>query len=123
MPAPLFYGAVTLTPPPFPFAVDVYDVPDARGGAPGNEAEVAADGDADERLADEFRRQFEEEVAQRRQRKRAAAAQRAASSRKPKQAKPTEILHGPKLGGSRNSRAAVRDALLQQEREKKKTRR
>lgn len=26
-----------------------------------------------------------------------------------------EVLKGPKLGGSRNSRAAVRDALLQQQ--------
>ena len=29
-----------------------------------------------------------------------------------------EILRGPKLGGSRNARAAMRDILLQQEREK-----
>lgn len=30
-----------------------------------------------------------------------------------------DVLKGPKLGGSRNMRAAVRDILLQQEKEKK----
>jgi hypothetical protein len=33
------------------------------------------------------------------------------------------VLKGPKLGGSRNSRAAMRDLLLKKEKEEKKARR
>ncbi len=34
---------------------------------------------------------------------------------------PNEILRGPKLGGSRNERAAMRELLLKQQGEKKPT--
>jgi hypothetical protein len=70
------------------------------------------DGAADERLAEQFQKQYMDDMAQRRQR------------RKPVQpAKPTneEVLRGPKLGGSRNSRAAMRDLLLKKEKEAKDT--
>lgn len=54
-----------------------------------------------------------EDVAARRQKK-----------KKPAQpvgkAKTEDVLKGPKLGGSRNSRAAVRDMLLKKEKETKR---
>lgn len=55
----------------------------------------------------------------RRKRKRPAQPTAAASS---KQAGPgaEDVLKGPRLGGSRNARAAVRDALLKKEKEGKR---
>ncbi|CAI6095846.1 unnamed protein product [Clonostachys chloroleuca] len=88
----------------------VYDVPEVSAPSP------AADGEADERLAEEFRRQFLDDVARRRQ-------QQQQRKKKPTQAaKPgsEDVLRGPKLGGSRNQRAAVRDILLKKEKEAKK---
>ncbi|VUC20351.1 unnamed protein product, partial [Clonostachys rosea] len=88
----------------------VYDVPEASDPSP------VADGEADERLAEEFRRQFLDDVARRRQ-------QQQQKKKKPTQAaKPgsEDVLRGPKLGGSRNQRAAVRDILLKKEKEAKK---
>lgn len=90
--------------------VGVYDVPEVSAPSP------AADGEADERLAEEFRRQFLDDVARRRQ-------QQQQRKKKPTQAaKPgsEDVLRGPKLGGSRNQRAAVRDILLKKEKEAKK---
>ncbi|KAF4594646.1 mRNA splicing factor RNA helicase [Ophiocordyceps camponoti-floridani] len=66
----------------------------------------------DDRMADQFRRQYLDELAARRNRRRRAP--RPARPAPP----PGEILRGPKLGGSRNSRAAIRNILLQQEKEK-----
>ncbi|CAH0049683.1 unnamed protein product [Clonostachys solani] len=94
----------------FLLLVGVYDVPEASAPSP------AADGEADERLAEEFRRQFLDDVARRRQ-------QQQQRKKKPTQAaKPgsEDVLRGPKLGGSRNQRAAVRDILLKKEKEAKK---
>lgn len=88
--------------------VDIYDVPTQ---AATNDDE--ADGAADKRLADEFRRQYMDDVAKRRQQRK----------KKPVQApKPRaeNVLRGPKLGGSRNTRAAVRNILLQQKKDEKK---
>lgn len=88
--------------------VDVYDVP-----APSTQIASAPDedGGADERLAEQFRQQYLDDLAQRRKKKRAPAPTR--------QQQPVgDVLKGPKLGGSRNSRAAVRDMLLKQEKEK-----
>ncbi|CAH0016166.1 unnamed protein product [Clonostachys rhizophaga] len=90
--------------------VGVYDVSEVSAPSP------AADGEADERLAEEFRRQFLDDVARRRQ-------QQQQRKKKPTQAaKPgsEDVLRGPKLGGSRNQRAAVRDILLKKEKEAKK---
>ena len=71
------------------------------------------EGAADERIAEEFRRNFMDAM-QRRQRRKAPA-----QPNRPGAKKDEEVLKGPKLGGSRNSRAAMRDLLLKQEQEKK----
>ncbi|KAH6961022.1 hypothetical protein HG530_004768 [Fusarium avenaceum] len=71
------------------------------------------DGAADERLAEEFRQQFLEDVAERQLRKKKAASQAARPGTE-------EVLKGPKLGGSRNARAQMRDLLLKKEKEGKK---
>ncbi|KAI9171356.1 hypothetical protein HJFPF1_00838 [Paramyrothecium foliicola] len=91
--------------------LDVYDVSTPASSALDTADE---DGAADERLAEQFQKQYMDDMAQRRQR------------RKPAQpAKPTteDVLKGPKLGGSRNSRAAMRDFLLKKEKEAKDTKR
>ncbi|TLD23174.1 hypothetical protein PspLS_07345 [Pyricularia sp. CBS 133598] len=69
----------------------------------------------DARVADEFRREFMEAIHQRNRRRRPAINQH---KRAPKRDE-SEILKGPKLGGSRNSRAAIRDILLKQANEKR----
>jgi hypothetical protein len=63
---------------------------------------------ADDRIAEEFRREFMDAVSQR-QRKKAAPSQ--PPSRGPG-GKKEEELKGPKLGGSRSARAAMRETLL-----------
>ncbi|GJC99648.1 mRNA splicing factor rna helicase [Colletotrichum higginsianum] len=90
--------------------VDVYDVPKPQ--EPQNEGP----GDADDRIAEEFRREFMDAMVQRQQRKKTAAAPARAGARKADE----DVLKGPKLGGSRNSRAAMRDLLLKKEKEKEK---
>lgn len=108
--------------------LDVYDVPDPN--QPHANLSVPADGPddeplgADDRLVEEFRREFLESISLRRRQQQQAAARRRAqpapaggsyNSRVEK----GEVLRGPKLGGSRNERAAMRDLLLQKERDKK----
>lgn len=91
--------------------VDVYDV--------SAQADSMDDTDmpADERIAREFRREFMDALALRRQQRRRAPVP--ASKAKAKQQE--EVLRGPKLGGSRNARAAMRDILLsKQEKDKKR---
>ncbi len=93
-------------------AVDVYDVQADQGGASG-----AADGDdgaADDRIAEEFRREFMDAMSQRHQRKKPAAN---APKVVPKPGE--EVLKGPKLGGSRNMRAQMRDILLKEQEKKR----
>ncbi|KAK4449432.1 hepatocellular carcinoma-associated antigen 59-domain-containing protein [Podospora aff. communis PSN243] len=68
---------------------------------------------ADDRIAEEFRREFMDAMSQRRRRK---AVQPAKSGVK----KDEEVLKGPKLGGSRNARAAMRDILLKEQEKKKR---
>ncbi|KAM6488207.1 hypothetical protein HDV62DRAFT_347189 [Trichoderma sp. SZMC 28011] len=91
--------------------LDVYNVPSSSTAA----ASSAPGGDpsADDRLAEEFRQQYYDEQAMRRKKKRPVQQQ------KQQQQQSGDVLKGPKLGGSRNMRAAVRDKLLQQEKEKK----
>ncbi|KAG5939956.1 hypothetical protein E4U53_007700 [Claviceps sorghi] len=94
-------------PPP----VQVYDMPTRR---PGN---GHRDGrSADDRMAEEFRRRFFEEMALRRQRRKPIPPTR--QQRELREMRASEVLKGPKLGGSRNDRAAVRNILLNQEKEK-----
>ncbi|KAF3764789.1 hypothetical protein M406DRAFT_291968 [Cryphonectria parasitica EP155] len=93
--------------------LDVYDVTaqaDTGAGAGADEA-------ADEKIAANFRREFLDAMALRRAQRR----RHPAPPPKPG-AKQEEILRGPKLGGSRNARAAMRDILLSQQEEKKKRR-
>lgn len=84
----------------------------SSGGAPGGRDEDL--GAADDRIAEQFRREFLEAVAQR-QRRRTAPINRPLIRKE----KNEDILRGPKLGGSRNERAAMRDLLLAKEKEKK----
>ncbi|KAM0564381.1 hypothetical protein ACHAPJ_000594 [Fusarium lateritium] len=89
--------------------LDLYEPPPEQTNST---AGADQDGAADERLAEEFRQQFLEDVAERQLRKKKAA----------QTARPgtEEVLKGPKLGGSRNVRAQMRDLLLKKEKEGKK---
>ncbi|EHK41102.1 hypothetical protein TRIATDRAFT_85065 [Trichoderma atroviride IMI 206040] len=100
--------------------LDVYQVPKthaatATAAAASSSSFVpGADPSADDRLAEQFRQQYYDEMALRRKRKRPAPTQQ-----QKQQQQSADVLKGPKLGGSRNQRAAVRNILLQQERDKK----
>lgn len=85
----------------------MYDIPHAPG--PGSTEADEEDGAADDRIAEEFRREFMDAMSERRQRRRTTnTANKPTTNRE-------EVLKGPKLGGSRNARAAVRDALLREQ--------
>ncbi|GJC87026.1 mRNA splicing factor RNA helicase [Colletotrichum tofieldiae] len=92
--------------------LDVYDVPETQ------QPQYEGDGDADDRIAEEFRREFMDAMVQRQQKKKTAAPPARAGARKADE----EVLKGPKLGGSRNARAAMRDLLLKKEKEKESRR-
>ncbi|RYP92484.1 hypothetical protein DL770_001350 [Monosporascus sp. CRB-9-2] len=110
--------------------LDVYDTPTPPPGttatstpAAGAGAEASEEGAADDRIAEEFRREFMEAMAQRQQQRRKKQQPPASSAAKPGAKKDEDVLRGPKLGGSRNARAAMRDLLLkEQEKEKEKGR-
>ncbi|ETS86177.1 hypothetical protein PFICI_00005 [Pestalotiopsis fici W106-1] len=88
--------------------LDVYETPTPPAAAtPGADD----DGAADDRIAEEFKREFMEAMAERQQKKRPAATAKKDSE---------DVLKGPKLGGSRNSRAAMRDLMLKKEKESKR---
>lgn len=73
---------------------------------------------ADERVAEEFKRDFLEAMSQRRQARKKTVPTNAP---RPGPKRPEgEVLKGPKLGGSRNARAAMRDILLKQQEAAKK---
>lgn len=93
-------------------AVDIYSLPNS-GAVAASEGE---DGDADERLAAQFQQQYMEDVA----RKQAKKKKPSAAGQQGQAAAAEEVLKGPKLGGSRNARSAVRDMLLRKEKEGKK---
>ncbi|KAI1828531.1 hypothetical protein F4861DRAFT_534954 [Xylaria intraflava] len=90
--------------------LDVYETPTPPTGANPSEEEEGA---ADDRIAEQFRREFLDAMAERHRRRKPVGP-----PSKPGAKKEEEILKGPKLGGSRNSRAAMRDLLLKKEREK-----
>lgn len=99
--------------PAYTYPVDVYETPTPP---PTNTAGVDdEDGAADDRLAEEFRREFMDAMAQRQQKKKPVVP-----PGKPGAKKDEEVLKGPKLGGSRNARAAMREVLLKKERETKR---
>ncbi|KKA30447.1 hypothetical protein TD95_000627 [Thielaviopsis punctulata] len=91
--------------------LEVYDVPKQA------ENEDIGDLAADDRVAEKFRRDFIDAMSQRVRRRRMArpAAQPA---NRPGAKRDDEVLKGPKLGGSRNVRAQVRDILIQEAKEK-----
>ncbi|CRJ85937.1 hypothetical protein BN1723_000043 [Verticillium longisporum] len=102
--------------------LDVYENPatsqTATPSAPGGGDDDAA---ADDRLAEEFRREFMDAMAQRRQQN---AQQQQQRKKAPADGKADEeVLRGPKLGGSRSARAAMRDLLLAEEKKKQQGRR
>ncbi|KAI1312322.1 hypothetical protein F5Y03DRAFT_339850 [Xylaria venustula] len=90
--------------------LDVYETPTPP---PGTNAGEEEDGAADDRIAEEFRREFLDAMAERQRRRKPVGP-----PSKPGAKKEEEVLKGPKLGGSRNTRAAMRDLLLKKEREK-----
>ncbi|KAI8624648.1 hypothetical protein F5Y19DRAFT_480392 [Xylariaceae sp. FL1651] len=92
--------------------LDVYETPTPP---PGVEIGEGEEGAADDRIAEEFRREFLDAMAERQRRKKPIAP-----PSKPGIKKEEEVLKGPKLGGSRNTRAAMRDLLLKKEKEGKK---
>ncbi|KAI0176417.1 hepatocellular carcinoma-associated antigen 59-domain-containing protein [Hypoxylon sp. FL1284] len=109
--------------------VDNYETPppplagtSGTAGA-GAEEEAAA---ADDRIAEEFRREFMDAMAERhKKRKKASNAPPGppkGSAAAKGGAKDDEVLRGPKLGGSRNVRAAMRNILLEKAKEAKRPR-
>jgi hypothetical protein len=84
------------------YAVDIYDE------VPAEPTTVDDDQAADDVIAEAFRKEFMDAVSQR-QRKKAAPAQPPARGPGGKR---EEELKGPKLGGSRSARAAMRETLL-----------
>ncbi|KAI8953780.1 hypothetical protein F4801DRAFT_576102 [Xylaria longipes] len=90
--------------------LDVYETPTPPPGTNTGEGEEGA---ADDRIAEEFRREFLDAMAERQRRKKPVGP-----PSKPGAKKEEEVLKGPKLGGSRNTRAAMRDLLLKKEKEK-----
>ena len=91
--------------------MDVYEAPTPPPGAANSGEED--DAAADDRIAEEFRREFLDAMAERQRRKKPVGP-----PSKPGAKKDEEVLKGPKLGGSRNTRAAMRDLLLKKEKEK-----
>ncbi|KAI0539291.1 hypothetical protein GGR58DRAFT_500356 [Xylaria digitata] len=89
------------------------DVYETSTPPPGTNTGVEEDGAADDRIAEEFRREFLDAMAERQRRKKPVGP-----PSKPGAKKEEEVLKGPKLGGSRNTRAAMRDLLLKKEKEK-----
>ncbi|KAH6854426.1 hepatocellular carcinoma-associated antigen 59-domain-containing protein [Chaetomium sp. MPI-CAGE-AT-0009] len=87
--------------------LDIYDTQSEQTANPA--ALEEEDGAADDRIAEEFRREFMDAMAQRNRRRRPA------QPAKPGAKKQEEVLKGPKLGGSRNARAAMRDLLLKEQ--------
>ncbi|CAK7214389.1 hypothetical protein SCUCBS95973_002130 [Sporothrix curviconia] len=99
--------------------VDVYTTGrDTTGLSSGTAATATATTEGrptDDRIAEQFRREFMEAAAQRMRRKRKPLG----PPTKPKPRNEEEILRGPKLGGSRNVRSVMRDKLLQKQEEER----
>jgi len=94
--------------------LDVYSMPTSEAAA----ASEGEEGDADERLAAQFQQQYMEDMARKQAKKKKPTA--AGQQGQAAAAGAEEVLKGPKLGGSRNARSAVRDMLLRKEKEGKK---
>jgi hypothetical protein len=83
--------------------VEIYDEPAVE------EQSMGDDQAADDRIAEAFRKEFMDAVSAR-QRKKAVPAQ--PPSRAIGGKKEEEVMKGPKLGGSRSARAAMRETML-----------
>ena len=83
--------------------LEIYD-DDDDAAAEGN----AGEGEADDRIAEQFRRDFLDAVSNRRRRAPASAAAKAKGKAVPHEPR------GPKLGGSRSARAKVREKELEE---------
>ncbi|KAL3417876.1 hypothetical protein PVAG01_10885 [Phlyctema vagabunda] len=83
--------------------LEIYDPP------PQPEKSANDDQAADDRIAEEFRREFMDAVSQRHRKK---AAPPPPSGGQPGKKGEEDVLKGPKLGGSRSARAAMRESLL-----------
>lgn len=109
--------------------VDVYETPTpppaaaaAASGSAGDDGSGDADGAADDRIAEEFRREFLDAMAERQQKRKKPANAPPGGAGAKAGTKDEEVLKGPKLGGSRNVRAAMRNLLLEKAKEAKKPR-
>jgi hypothetical protein len=78
------------------------------GGGGGSDGAQGGGEDTDDALAEAFRREFMDAVGERQRKKQVSAA----PPRSAREKKEEEVLKGPKLGGSRNARAAMREVLL-----------
>jgi len=83
--------------------VEIYDEPEVES------PNLNDDQAADDRIAEAFRKEFMDAVSQRQRKKTAPAPPPA---RGPGGKKEEEVLKGPKLGGSRSARAAMRETML-----------
>lgn len=90
--------------------MDIYEPP-----APERKG-ISDDQAADDRVADEFRNSFLNAQSERQRQK----VKHGPPTRDEKTGKVIEEPKGPKLGGSRSQRAAMRESLLKEAAEKKK---
>lgn len=84
------------------YVVEMYDEPVQP------ERAINDDQAADDRIAEEFRREFMDAVSQRHRKKAAPPPPGGSGGKKGEE----ELLKGPKLGGSRSARAAMREMML-----------
>lgn len=77
--------------------------------APNSTGDPEQDGAADDRIAEAFRKEFLDAVSARQRKK---VAPPSAPARTAGGKKEEEALKGPKLGGSRSARAAMRETML-----------
>lgn len=90
--------------------IELYDEP--QGFAPGKGIYAEdQDGAADDRIAEEFKREFLDAISQRHRRRAAPDAGKKAS----KLTREEALMKGPKLGGSKAQRAAMREKVLKGE--------
>jgi hypothetical protein len=82
---------------------------------PAQSTTINDDQAADDRIAEDFRREFMDAVSQRQRKMPAPLPARGAGGKKTEE----ELMKGPKLGGSRSARAAMRETMLKQQAGKK----
>lgn len=88
--------------------VEIYDEPDATAAQDGDEDEAA-----DDRIAEQFRREFMDAISSRR-------SKHGPSTAAKRDKRKAEGPKGPKLGGSRSARAAMREREMAEKAKGKK---